>query len=62
LKQRQQKSFCSETAIDILGNEEKKKDETTRRKKTKLISTAGWTAKFRVPADRFQEVPVMFIT
>jgi hypothetical protein len=40
----------------------KRKTKPQEEKKTKLISTAGWTAKFRVPADRFQEVPVMFKT
>jgi hypothetical protein len=41
---------------------ERKRKTKYKEEKTKLISTAGWTAKFRVPADRFQEVPVMFKT
>ena len=41
---------------------ERKRKTKYKEEKTKLISTAGWTAKFRVLADRFQEVPVMFKT
>ena len=47
--------------LSVFWGMERKRKTKYKEEKTKLISTAGWTAKFRVPADRFQEVPVMFI-
>jgi len=40
----------------------KRKTKPQEEKKNEIDQYSRMTAKFRVPADRFQEVPIMFIT